>query len=192
LIATPRQRARSRPVDERGFTLIEVIVAGVLLLVILLPSALILSTSTKVLSINQTKVVAANLLNGVLEQDRSASDSAPWCAAPAAPACQGVTTPAAPTLTTLTAILVNGVNYTFQRSVGWCAPATLNGTTFWTTFPNPPTGTSSYPNEPPAYAEYVTVTWRSQSISSGQVFTTPAAVEGMSDNRPTSSTSCPL
>jgi len=48
--------------------------------------------------------------------------------------------------------------------------------------------------QPPAYGEYVTVSWAgSHSLGAGQVITTPTANEDISHaNPPTSSTGCPL
>ncbi len=163
--------------------------AGILLLVVLLPSAMILSVSTKALSVDQAKVVASNLASGVLEQDRAAADSAPWCTFPTPPSAPVCQEPPRPSLTTLSPQRVNGITFTFTRAAGWCAESTSSlGITTWSDY-------SSLPGEPQAYAEYVTVSWLgTYSLSAGQVFTSPQVIEEQYDNRPSSSTAqpCPL
>jgi len=179
--------------DERGFTLVEVVVAGLLLVLVLVPSAMVLSTSTKVLSLNQDKVVAANLLSGTLEEDRTIATVSGqgsitgWSGSPTI----------APPLPTLPTVVVNGVAFTFNRQTGWCAPAQVNGMTKWANYPLSGTyqveGMSV--DEPPAFAEYLTVSWRggADSLSAGQVLTTPAANDDIHGaNPPATSGSCPL
>ena len=99
-----------RSSDERGFTLIEVVMAGVLMLAVLVPASLLLAGSTKALNLNQAKVVASNLLSGVLEEDRVAVD------AQGAAAVLGWSgSPIAPSLPALSSVKVGGVTYTLQR-----------------------------------------------------------------------------
>jgi len=164
-------------------------VAGILLLVILLPSAMVLSVSSKALSVDQARVVASNLASGVLEQDRAAADSAPWCTFPAPPATPVCEASPQPSLTTLSPQKVNGVTFTFTRAVGWCAESmSSQGVTTWSDY-------AALPGEPQAYAEYITVSWHgTHSLSAGQVFTSPQVIEEAYDNRPSSSTAqpCPL
>lgn len=193
MIPSPRHRAEPSSDDEHGFTLVEVLVALVVMIAVLVPSALLLSTSTKVLTFSQAKWVASNLLGGVIEHDRAAAE-----AAGAASATGWSGSPIAPTLPSLSSQTVNGVTFSFARTVGWCAEQTVNGVTNWGDFPNANTvvfgvinGNTVY--QPAAYAEYVTVSWPGHSLGSGQTFPTPTANEDISHvNPPTSSSGCPL
>src|SRR5271169_2258245 len=119
MLVSPRLPGRCAAADERGFTLVEVLVAGVLMILVLVPSALVMSTSTRVLTLNRATVVAANVLAGVLEQDRAWVDSVPWKATAGVVAPKpAVPAPAGPT--------VNGVTFTVSQSFGWCAQTTSN------------------------------------------------------------------
>ena len=169
-----RRAAPRRCANEQGFTLVEVIVAGVIMLVVLLPSAMLLSSSAKAITANQAKVVAANLASGVLEEARAAADSQTWTGTPVAPNLPSPTTPGP----------VNGIVYTVTEQGGWCAPTTANGVTGWGDY-------ASAPSSPPAYAVLVTVTWlgASHTLTFGAMLATPVAAL---DSIPSSSTGCPL
>jgi prepilin-type N-terminal cleavage/methylation domain-containing protein len=193
------QRSTQRP-DERGFTLVEVLVATVVMIGVLVPASLLLATSTKVLSFSQAKWVGSNLLAGVLERDRAAAEGAGTVGASG---WSG--TPIAPSLPSLPATKqVNGVTFSFGRTTGWCAEQTVNGVTTWANYPNTNTvvfgvinGSTVY--QPPAFGEFVTVSWPGgHSVQAGQVIATPTANESISHvNPPSSSTAngaigCPL
>jgi type II secretory pathway pseudopilin PulG len=169
-----RWAAPRRCALEQGFTLVEVIVAGVIMLTVLLPTAMLMSSSTKALSLNQTKVVAANLASGVLEEARAAADSQTWSGTPVSP---NLPAPQAPGP-------INGVTYTVTEQSGWCAPATVNGVSAWADY-------ASMPSSPPAYGVLVTVTWLGAShvLTFGEVLTTPVTAV---NSVPSSSASCKL
>jgi type II secretory pathway pseudopilin PulG len=170
-----RTGASSRPGGQGGFTLVEVIVAGVIMVMVLVPSAMLLSSSAKVLTVTQSKIVAANLAAGVLDEDRALADAKAWSGSPIAP-----------TLPAPAASSVNGVAFGVTRTTGWC---TLAGGV-WTSY-------ASVPTTPVAYGVLVTVTWLAQahSLSAGAVLTTPGAVvlagPGLTGGAPSAGT-CPL
>src|SRR5271169_2735436 len=140
-----RRDAPTRGAREQGFTLVEVIVAGVVMMTVLIPSAMLLSSSAKVLTVTQAKIVAADLATGVLEEDRALADSGPWSGSPPAPLLPSLcTTPPMGTQT------VNGVVFTIGHCGGWCAQATGAGATTWADY-------AATPVAPPAYGVLVTV-----------------------------------
>lgn len=157
---------------ECGFSLIEVLLAGSLLLGVLVPSAALLGTSDKILSLNRDKVVAANIAAGQLEADRAAA-AQPWNAgAPVLP------TPASPEQ-----VSAGGLSYAVSQVGGWCAESSSGGTTTWTTYAN------ASSQNPPAYTVTVTVSWLGDlhSVSASETLTTYTGVIA-----PSSSTgSCP-
>lgn len=163
---------RESPRRESGFTLIEVVLSGALVLGVLVPSAALLGTSDQVLSLNRDKVVAANIAAGQLEADRAAA-AQPWSAgAPVLP------TPASPQQ-----VPTGGVSYTVTQAGAWCAESTNAGTTTWTTYTSPSS------QNPPAYTVTVTVSWLGglHSVSASETLTTYTGVTA-----PSSSTgSCP-
>jgi Tfp pilus assembly protein PilV len=183
--------------DERGVTLVEVLVATVVMLAVLVPASLLLATSTKVLSFSQAKWVASNLLAGVLEQDRAVAETAGTVGTSGWSLHGGVIAPVLPSLSSTKQ--VNGVIFSFTRTVGWCAEQTVGGVTSWANFPNANTvvfgvinGATVY--QPPAYGEFVTVSWPGgHSLGAGQVIATPTANQSISHvNPPATSTGCPL
>lgn len=138
---------------------------------VLLPSASLVLTTGKTASGNRSRIVAANLASGCLEQDRAVEDAATTfpVAASSLPAC--------PTGG-------GGATYTISQRTGWCAESDATGTWVWADY----TSYSQGADDPPAYAALVTVGWNGgHSLAAGTVFTTPFAV-----SIPTSSTSCPL
>jgi len=170
-----RPVAPSRPGDEGGFTLIEVVVAGVVMMTVLIPCAMLLSSSAKVLTITQAKIVAANLASGILDEDRAVADAKTWSGTPTAPVVP------APSSTT-----VNGVAFSVSQATGWC---TLSSGA-WASY-------APAPSTPLAYGILVTVTWMhdAHSVTAGATLTTPTSVvaagTGNSGGAPTSGT-CPL
>jgi type II secretory pathway pseudopilin PulG len=174
-ITAGRRDGPSKRTDE-GFTLLEVVVAGVIMILVLVPSAMLLSTSAKVLGVTQAKIVAANVATGVLEEDRAVADSVTWSGAPA----PSLPVPTSPTT-------VNGVKFSVSQSGGWCALSAGA----WGDY-------ASAPSAPPAYGVLVTVSWLSgaHSITAGEALTTPVAVVAMGTanpgGAPATSTTCPL
>ena len=192
-----RRHRRHQGPDERGFTLVEVLVATVIMLVVLVPSSLLLSSSTSVLSYSQSKWVASNLLAGIMEQDRAVAEESGISTSGGWPASGG--NPIAPSLPAISSRTVNGVTFSFTRTLGWCAEQTVNGVTNWGDYPNADTVVfTTVPAtvyQPPAFSEYVVVEWPGHSLGSGQVLPTPAANQELTNgNPPTSSTKapCPL
>ncbi|GEM_PF-1859505 len=157
------------PQRECGFSLIEVLLAGSLLLGVLVPSAALLGTSDNVLSLNRAKVVAANLAAGQLEADRAAADNATWTSnAPQLPTPSSTSVPS------------GGELYSVAQGAGWCAESS-NGSGDWTNYSSRTTA------DPPAYLVNVTVSWLDgrQSVSASETLTTPLSVT------PPSTGSCP-
>jgi hypothetical protein len=165
--------ARSR---EEGVTLMEVVLSATLLLVVLVPSTVLLQTSSSLLSVNKAKVVAANLASGQLEADRAAADGAPWTGTPAVP---DLPTPVSPVQ-----VPTGGGSYTVSQVAGWCAESTNGAGTTWTTYTGLPAG------NPPAYTVTVTVGWPvgSHDVSAAETLTTPPGVSAPDNS---GSTSCP-
>ncbi|HXX89119.1 MAG TPA: hypothetical protein VEI83_02705 [Acidimicrobiales bacterium] len=174
-----RRRGASRAGSEIGFTLVEVVVAGTIMIMVLVPSAMLLSSSARVLSVTQAKIVAANLAAGVLDEDRALAGTSSWTGSPVAP-----TLPAPATPTT-----VNGIAFTVTQAAGWCTLAAGSGS--WSGYATPPT-------PPAAYGILVTVKWLSGShwVTSGETLATPgvvaAAGTGNPGGAPSTSGSCPL
>jgi type II secretory pathway pseudopilin PulG len=162
---------------EQGFTLVEVLVAGVIMIMVLVPSAMLLSSSARVLSVTQAKIVAANLATGVLDEDRALAGSGTWAGTPPVP---GLPAPTSPTT-------VNGVLFSVSQSGGWCALGSGALGDY-----------ASAPAAPPAYGVLVTVTWLSgaHSVTAGETLTTPvtvvAAGVGNNGGAPSVGAACPL
>jgi prepilin-type N-terminal cleavage/methylation domain-containing protein len=139
---------------DEGFTLIEVVVASVVLLIVLVPGMWLLATSSSYVSQSKNKVAAANLASGLLEQDRASADAQTW-------------TSNAPTLTDTSAssVTVTGTPFSVEQTGGWCAESSGG----WASY-------SSAPSTPAAYGVLATVTWQSgqQSLQVGTVLPTPA------------------
>lgn len=156
---------------EAGFSLVEVLVALTLLMIALLPSASLVLTTGKTASGNRSRIVAANLAAGCLEQDRAVEDAAstfpvPPAALPACPTGGG------------------GASYTVGQSAGWCREHDASGSWTWSAYSSYAQGTDN----PPAYTAVVTVTWDGgRSLQAATVFTTPVSAPV-----PTSSASCPV
>lgn len=168
-----RSDARSWLRDESGFGLLEVVIAGALLMLVLIPAAGVLYTSETALATNRSKVVAANVANGVLETDRAIADQETWSgSAPSLPV------PASQ-------VTASRVSYTVDQSAGWCAESAGKAATWGSYSP-----TSTMAGQP-AYAVQVTVYWGDKQAPSteafGELLTTPPGV-----TPPASSTSCPL
>jgi type II secretory pathway pseudopilin PulG len=180
-----RTGCRPRPsrCDEVGFTLVEVIVAGLIMVMVLVPSALLLSSSTKILTVTQSKIVAANLAAGALDEDRALADATAW-SVPASPAGSPIAPVGLPGTTTST---VNGVAFTIEPTYGWC---TLKPALFWDAYG------PTVPSTPLAYGIIVKVSWYGgHKLSAGAVLSTPGAVvlagAGNTGGAPSSGT-CPL
>lgn len=171
-----RPVASSRRAHDGGFTLVEVIVAGVIMVMVLVPSAILLSSSAKVLTITQAKIVAANLAGGVLDEDRAVAGASVWAG-----------TPVAPTLPTPSVNTVNGVTFSVSQTKGWCALS--SGA--WANY-------VAAPAAPPAYGILVQVSWLggAHSVTAGAALSTPmvvvAAGVGNSGGAPSASAACPL
>ena len=171
--------ARASGGSEGGFTLVEVVVAGLILVTVLIPSAMLMSNSTTVLTVNQAKLVAANLASGALDEDRALADVAGWSGST-------VIAPALPT--TAVTSTVNGVAFTVTPHLGWCALTSGS----WGDYSTATAG-------PPAYAVLVVVTWLgSHVLTEGETLTTPTTVVnqgvGNTGGAPSSSSPapCPL
>ncbi|MDA8071370.1 MAG: hypothetical protein M0Z82_07125 [Actinomycetota bacterium] len=150
------------------------VIAGVLLMLVLIPAAGVLYTSETALATNRSKVVAANLANGVLETDRAIADQETWSgSAPSLPV------PASH-------VTASRVSYTVDQSAGWCAESTTGSTASWGTY----SSTSTTAGQP-AYAVQVTVSWGDKqapsTVAFGELLTTPPGV-----TPPASPPGCPL
>ncbi|HZU79207.1 MAG TPA: type II secretion system protein [Acidimicrobiales bacterium] len=165
---------------EAGFTLVEVLVAGTLLLLILVPTAYLIVSSTKLVTANKASVTAAQLAASQLEADRTFADTATWSGAPAAPSGSwpGYLTIPSP-----------GIKYTISRSYGWCMDSQSQST--WTTTAAGST-IPTFPSGMVGYKEVVTVTWQTGSLKASQILQAPdTVITGASGSIPTSAASCP-
>jgi len=150
------------PAREAGLSLVEVVLAGALLLTVLVPSAALLRNSDSVLSLNKAKVVAANLASGQLETDRAAADNGQWTSQ----------VPPIPTPASSVQVPTGGETYALSQAGGWCAE---NSSGTWAGYSpaNPaPAGST------PAYLVRVTVSWLAgtESLSASATLTTPSSV----------------
>jgi len=159
---------RPGPSSQEGFTMLEVVVAVVVLLVALVPNAYLLSSADSLLTANRSKTVAVNLASSQLEEDRSVADAETWSTGPFAPSLP------APTASQT----VGDTVYAMTQSAGWCAET--GGT--WGDFLHAPA-------QPAGYGILVKVSWEAGSVSAGTVLMTPV---GQSSDVPTSSSACPL
>lgn len=165
---------------EQGFTLIEVVVATMVLLVILVPTAYVISTSDTLLTTNRSKTVAVNLATSQLDEDRSVADAQTWSTTACSSAPSGVC--AAPDLPAVTASRsVGDTVYATSQSVGWCAEKGISGP--WANY-------TSSPTNPAGYGVLVKVSWEGGSVSAGTVLMTPSSQWG--DVPADSSSGCPL
>lgn len=147
---------------ESGVSLVEVVLAGALLMTVLMPSAALLRNSDSVLGLNKAKVVAANLAGGQLEADRAAADDGTWSS----------DVPSLATPSSSVQVPNGGETYAVSQVSGWCAEDS-SGT--WTNYTSndPPPSTS-----PAAYLVKVTVSWLggTQSVWAAATLTTPSSV----------------
>lgn len=130
----PAQGVRAQGGNEAGTSLLDVVVATVLLLVILIPATQLLVTSGKVVTNSKAQAVAESLASSQLESDRAAFLANPGVQPFTASSCGGSAYGASTTNATFTQYLTacptvprNGGSplWVFQRS-GWCV---ANGTT---------------------------------------------------------------
>ena len=143
-----------REFGEEGQSLVEVVVALVVLVVVLVPALFLVTGSTRVVYNNQFKVTAANLANGQLETARNLS----------------VAQQTVPTsiLTTTKTVGTSPEVYTVVQKGGWCtAPTTAV-----------PMWSNSTSAQPYAFVVLVTVTWKSNTtgLQVSGVLTTPTSV----------------
>lgn len=153
---------------EEGQSLVEVLIAIVVLVAVLVPALLLVTKSTQAVYNNQYKVAAVNLANGQLEADRTQAVTG-----------QTLTlTPPTPSVT------VGTETYSVSQSANWCAPPTTAGGS-WTPYTS---GGASY-----AYGVAVTVTWKGDStgVQVSGVLTTPMGMF-VSGSYPLTTTTCPL
>ncbi|MHB1712580.1 MAG: hypothetical protein ACYCV7_14480 [Acidimicrobiales bacterium] len=159
-----------RAISEEGQSLIEVVIALAVLVVVLVPALLLVTSSTKVVYNNQFKVTAANLANGQLEADRTQA------------VASGLPLPTPPSPHS-----IGSESYVISQQSGWCAPPiTVDGvTTQW--------GPYSQGKWPYAYGVTVTVTWKGDpaGVQAAGVLTTPPGMFPPGTFPPTT-TSCPL
>ncbi|HLI56303.1 MAG TPA: hypothetical protein VKY26_04625, partial [Actinomycetota bacterium] len=122
------QGARAQGGTEAGTSLLDVVVATVLLLVILIPATQLLVTSGKVVTNSKAQAVAESLASSQLESDRAAFLASPGVQPFAASSCGGPAYGATTTnatfaqyLTACPTVPSNGGPplWVFQRS-GWC------------------------------------------------------------------------
>jgi type II secretory pathway pseudopilin PulG len=166
----PERRAFS----DRGQSLVEVVIALSVLVVVLVPALLLVTSSTKVVYNNQFKVTAANLANGQLEADRNH-----------AVAKIGLP-PVVPLPSPTTPQLVGSESYAISQQAGWCQPSNARPGV-WTTYAS---GTAF------AYGVLVTVTWPGHagtpaagSVQVAGILTTPGGTSPPSSPSPPL---CPL
>src|SRR5579872_2221769 len=98
---------------DAGFTLIEVLVAAMVLLLVLVPVSLALLTQTGQVNENGFQVEAAQLAAGQLESDRTMADNSSWSGSPPVPSLPTPTTPVTVNVTGKTS-----VSYTVTASRG--------------------------------------------------------------------------
>lgn len=153
-----------REFREDGQSLVEVLVALVLLVAVLVPALFLVTGSTRVVYNNQFKVTAANLANGQLESARNLT-----VAQQVAP-----TTPLTFTKTVGTSSEV----YTVVQTGGWCRTPTAALTT-WGNYSG---------SQPYAFVVLVTASWKANptGVQVSGVLTTPASAS------PSVSPSCPI
>lgn len=171
-----RGAVRGRPdpsPHQEGFTLIEVIVASVILLVVLVPTAALLNSSSGFVTQAKAQTEAAHLASGLLEQDR-ASAAAP-----------GYWPDDEPSLVDTQAIdeKLGNLPFSVVQSGGWCAEVSGEWESYSSS--DPPTGQTEE-----AYGVKAEVRWQdgSQNVTLTTLLTTPATVS-VPSNPPTS---CPL
>lgn len=157
-----RGRARAKG-GQGGMTLVEVAVAASILLIVLIPTAYLISGSAGLVTSNKTTVTASQLATSQLEADRAYADTATWTGSPAAPPVPWPTVMSGP----------SGIAYTITRSYGWCMITSTAST--WTTTATGST-VPSFPNGMVAYKEVVTVAWKKGSFKASQLLQVPESV----------------
>jgi Tfp pilus assembly protein PilV len=154
---------------QGGFTMVEVVVAAVVLLIVLVPASGLLSNSGNFVTESKAQAEASHLASGLLEQDRASAASSSWW---------GAGTPPTPALadTTPTVESVGGVPFSVRQQGGWCAET--NGA-WGSTFTNA---------SEVGYGVQATVTWQA---GTHQVVSTTVLAVPLSIALPNSG-SCPL
>ncbi len=127
---------RSRSRDEEGFALLDVAVAILVLMVVLLPVAYLLSTTSKIQGSNQNRLTAQSLAASWLQQELTAAQQS-QSSAPSVSTPGGST--ANPTWPSASGTeIVGTITYDIYLTGGWCAysgsgSAWTNGTVTTTT-----------------------------------------------------------
>lgn len=116
--SSPRRRLWRRP-EEAGLALIDAVVASAILLIILVPTALLISTSGRIVTNSKAQAVAQSLAASQVGADRAlfTSTSSPptytdSCASSATDSSDNVSLLGCPT--------VNGMKYWVYQNAGWC------------------------------------------------------------------------
>jgi type II secretory pathway pseudopilin PulG len=145
-------KSERREFREEGASLIEVLVALVVLVAVLVPALFLVSNSTKVVYNNQFKVTAANLANGQLETARNQVIAQQTVA---------LTAPTTPRT-------IGSESYKIVQQGGWCTTPTTTVTTWG----------NSTSVQPYAFVDLVTVSWNGNptGIQVSGVLTTPTGV----------------
>jgi hypothetical protein len=192
--ASRRAADRGRPPSQAGATLLDVVVASVVLLLILIPATQLLVTSGKVVTNSKAQAVAESVAGSQLETDRATFLANPGAQPFTASTCAGSSYAPSTTNATfaqyLTACVTAPANggaplWVFQRG-GWCV---ANGTTLG----SGSTGT-------PMYWVSVMVTWGGSAVpasttvvpASNRVVFTSALQTPAGYTVPAGPWSCPL
>jgi len=171
--------------------LMEVIVSTLMLMIVLLPSVSLLQASNAVISLNRSKVVAANLASSQLELDRAAADSEGWtgscnCGTEACECLPFLPPPASPV-----EVPAGGEPYTVTQDGGWCDEKYEGSSWVWTSYDDG--DVPADPDNPPAFAVTVTVSWLggSESVSAAETLLTPQGVTPPPETGSGPWTTCP-
>lgn len=166
---------------EAGFSLVEVMVAAAILIIVLVPTAYLIASSSGLLTSNRASVTAAQLAASQLEADRTFADTTTWLTA----SPFGVSAASWPATLSVPS---GGIQYSIARSTGWCFTTGGNATTWGTTAPGSTIPT--FPSGMAGFKEVVTVTWRTGSLEASQMLQLPDSVV-TNGYIPTTATSCP-